>query len=275
MTRGSAEVLGVTTEYPDRYSPTLLVSIPRAASREALGLNSLSLPFEGVDRWTAYEISWLDDRGKPMVAIGEFTVPCTSLSIIESKSLKLYLNSLNQASFDSAAQLQQTLEKDLGNGFGAGVAVELFSLDQYRARPLASYSGFCLDSLDVECRQYTPAMSLLQSDPGTLAEETLYSHLLKTNCPVTGQPDWASIVVNYSGAKIDREGLLRYLVSFRQHQDFHEHCLERIFMDIHRQCRPQSLEVFARYTRRGGLDINPCRSTGRVSAESSMRTVRQ
>ncbi|MDY0069862.1 MAG: NADPH-dependent 7-cyano-7-deazaguanine reductase QueF [Porticoccaceae bacterium] len=248
--------LGAPTEYPDRYAPELLVAIPRAEGRAALG----GVAFHGVDIWTAYELSWLDPRGKPQVAIGEFTVPCESPNIVESKSFKLYLNSFNQERIASSETLAATLGKDLGAAFGATLDIALHSLDGYAARGIGVFDGICLDGLDIDCADFEPQVACLATGEGQVAE-SLYSHLLKTNCPVTGQPDWASVRIRYRGAPIDRGGLLRYLVSFRQHQDFHEHCVERIYSDILHHCAPEALEVYARYTRRGGLDINPFRAS--------------
>ncbi len=256
--------LGTTVPYPQRYAPELLHPIARAPGRALLELQDAALPFAGVDLWTAYELSWLDVRGKPQVAIGELAIPCASPNLIESKSLKLYLNSLNQEAFADAAAVAAVLRRDLGAACGAPVAVELYRLDDYGARGIATFGGECLDDLPVTCRAYRPAPELLKADrqhAGTVTE-ALYSHLFKSNCPVTGQPDWASVQIRYTGPAIDRAGLLAYLVSFREHQDFHEHCVERIFVDIRRHCAPTALTVTARYTRRGGLDINPLRSTG-------------
>ena len=264
-------LLGAPTEYPQRYAPELLVAIPRAGGREGLG----AVCFNGVDIWTAYELSWLDARGKPRVAIGEFTVPCDSPAIVESKSFKLYLNSFNQERLAGEDDLVDTLRRDLGAALGALPDIELFTVDGYAARGIQRFEGVCIDELDIDCVTFEPRTDYLATAPGSAREsESLYSHLLKTNCPVTGQPDWASIAIRYRGATIDREGLLRYLVSFRQHQDFHEHCVERIFSDILRCCNPEELDVYARYTRRGGLDINPFRST-RARRPAMVRTARQ
>ena len=248
--------LGAATEYPQHYDPGLLVSIPRAEGRAALG----DISFQGVDLWTAYELSWLNDKGRPAVAIAEFRVPVESPNIVESKSFKLYLNSLNQARLASPTQLVDTLKEDLGGAFGSELEVVLYSLDEYAERGLWRPEGECLDEIDTHCTHFEPAPELLAA-VGAVVEETLYSHLLKSNCPVTDQPDWATVMVRYRGAAIDREGLLRYIVSFRQHQGFHEHCVERIFCDLMARCAPEWLEVHARYTRRGGLDINPSRGS--------------
>ncbi len=250
--------LGAETHYPDRYAPQLLVPIPREEGRRALRLPS---GMQGSDLWTAWEVSWLDAGGKPRVAIAEIRVDAGSRNLVESKSLKLYLNSLNQARFADVRALTALLREDLTDAFDGPVSVALFSIREYGERGLASDTGVLLDDIEVGCEHYEPEPSLLEADPRNTVEETLCSHLFKSNCPVTGQPDWASLTIDYRGPAMDREGLLRYLVSFRQHQDFHEHCVERIFADLMARCGPERLSVEARYTRRGGLDINPFRST--------------
>jgi 7-cyano-7-deazaguanine reductase len=250
--------LGAETEYPQHYDPQLLVSIPRAPAREKLGV---STAMYGVDLWTGYEVSWLNPGGKPNVAVAEFIVPCNSTAIVESKSFKLYLNSLNQACFQTREQVLETLHKDLASGFGCDIDIRLSSIDEYASKGLRSFSGSCLDDLDVVCDSYDADPSLLVVLDAPDISETLYSHLLKSNCPVTSQPDWASVQISYTGKPLLKEGLLQYLVSFRQHQDFHENCVETIFAHIQQRCDPQYLSVYARYTRRGGLDINPFRST--------------
>lgn len=259
--------LGKVTEYPERYDAAQLAPIPRAEGRAALRLSE-PLPFVGEDVWTGYELSWLNERGKPVVAVAEFRFPCTTPHLIESKSFKLYLNSFNQEPFASAEDVRRVLEKDLSQGAGGAVQVELFSLDEYRARGLTALPGTCLDELDIAIEQYQPDADLLalkgaadRSASEAAVKETVSSHLLRSKCPVTGQPDWASVVIEYRGRAICHESLLRYIASFRQHQDFHEQCVERIFRDIMAQCEPDQLSVYARYTRRGGLDINPWRST--------------
>jgi len=216
----------------------------------------------GEDLWNAYEISWLDLRGKPMVALGEFRVPASSPCLIESKSLKLYLNSLNQTRLESVAQLQALLAQDLSQAAGAPIKVALMPLSSAPQRCFAKPAGRYIDELEIDVSQYSPQVGLLRANPGrVLEEELLYSHLLKSNCLVTGQPDWATLAVRYSGPAIEPESLLRYIISFREHNEFHEQCVERIFCDVLRECAPRELAVWARYTRRGGLDINPCRST--------------
>jgi 7-cyano-7-deazaguanine reductase len=263
--------LGAPTDYPEAYDPGLLVSIPRAEGRGHLHLDR---PIHGVDIWTGYELSWLNSRGKPRVAMAEFLVSCDSVSIVESKSFKLYLNSLNQHAFASDDAVIDCLRGDLSSAFGGTVEVHLIELGAPELLGITAWRGHCLDGQDVECKCYTPDASLLAVTGNTVHNEILYSHLLKTNCPVTGQPDWASVQIGYSGPAIDRAGLLQYLVSYRQHQDFHENCVETIFCDILRRCKPDNLWVYARYTRRGGLDINPFRST-RVERPEGCRIVRQ
>ncbi|MYM61794.1 NADPH-dependent 7-cyano-7-deazaguanine reductase QueF [Pseudomaricurvus sp. HS19] len=252
-------LLGQHTEYPSQYAPQLLFPIAREESRRVLGIDAAALPFRGVDVWTGYEVSWLNPKGKPQVAVVEFAFPADSPYMVESKSFKLYLNSLNQARLADTDELLATLMADLGAAAGAAVQARLLGIAD---AAVAECPGLCLDDEDVTIEAYEPQPQLLSLVAGeALVTETLYSELLKTNCPVTGQPDWATISVSYSGPRIDRAALLSYIISFRNHQDFHEHCVERMFTDILQRCRPQSLTVFARYTRRGGLDINPCRTT--------------
>lgn len=270
--------LGRQTDYVSVYAPQLLFPIPRAESRALLGIGA-TLPFYGVDIWTGYEVSWLDALGKPVVAIAEFSIPCDSKFIVESKSFKLYLNSLNQTRFDSAAQVETLITKDLTGVTGADVLVSIMPLSaslraaQHLAE-IAEVEGEVLDDLVIAVDAYHPMPELLTTET-EIVDECLVSHLLKTNCPVTGQPDWASIVIRYKGNKMQRENLLRYIISFREHQDFHEHCVERIFNDIARICKPEELVVYARYTRRGGLDINPFRSSSPDIEPELLRLIRQ
>ena len=263
--------LGEKTTYPDHYDPGLLVAIPRAEGRNLL---SIPRPMRGEDIWTAYELSWLTAKGKPCVAVGEFRVSCESPAIVESKSLKLYLNSINQRRFDGEAAVKELLVRDLSREFGDSVAVSLYNPDAFGRLGIQALPGTCLDGLNITCDVYERAPDVLDSEADEIVEEQLYSHLLKSNCPVTGQPDWASVLIEYRGPKISRAGLLKYLVSYRQHQDFHENCVETIFCDILHRCRPKELTVYARYTRRGGLDINPYRTTTKKSADFS-RLARQ
>ncbi len=271
----SAGPLGQHTQYIAVYSPELLFPIPREASRATLHLNGEDLPFYGVDIWTGYELSWLDERGKPVVAIAEFRVPCTSKAIVESKSFKLYLNSFNQTRFSNADAVCAAITKDLSTVVEAAVVVSLQPLSVDSAFSVNVLEGTCLDELPVTIDVYHPSPDLLRVHPQQQTEEAVVSHLLKSNCPVTGQPDWASVQISYTGARIDHEGLLRYIVSFREHQDFHEHCVERMFVDIMARCQPQRLSVYARYTRRGGLDINPFRTTEPDGQPVVARLIRQ
>ncbi|TAL87275.1 MAG: NADPH-dependent 7-cyano-7-deazaguanine reductase QueF [Rhodanobacter sp.] len=266
--------LGKDTVYPNRHDSGLLFSIARADKRAEIGIAEV-LPFHGVDIWNAYELSWLDLRGKPVVAIAEFRVPAASPHIIESKSLKLYLNGFSQERIADAATLTDTLTHDLSAAAGAVVGVTLRGLDA-TAHAISTLQGQLLDQQDLEIDHYGPPdADLLQSDRSALAvEETVLSHLLRSNCPVTGQPDWGSVQIRYRGAPIAHAGLLRYLVSFRHHDEFHEQCVERIFVDLTQRCAPQQLSVLARYTRRGGLDINPFRSSLPATPEN-LRTTRQ
>ncbi len=266
--------LGKDTAYADRYAPRLLFPIPRADKRAEIGVAE-PLPFHGVDIWNAYELSWLDLRGKPVVALAEFRVPAASPNIIESKSFKLYLNGFAQERIADAATLTTTLMHDLSAAAGAVVSVQL---GDPRAATFAvtDLDGYLLDNQELDIGHYGPPdADFLQADSSANpVAETLVSHLLRSNCPVTGQPDWGSVQIAYRGAPIDHAGLLRYLVSFRTHNEFHEQCVERIFVDLLQRCAPQQLSVYARYTRRGGLDINPFRSST-PATPGNPRTVRQ
>lgn len=267
--------LGQPTEYRADYAPELLFPIPRQLKRDELGISGAALPFVGEDLWNAYEVSWLNPKGKPVVALATFRVPANSPNLIESKSFKLYLNSFNQTAFADAASVETTLVRDLSSAAGAPVNAKIEVLSS-RPQVLPGYpQGILLDELDISCTAYQPAPALLAAVDGQKAEETLYSHLLKSNCLVTGQPDWAMVVIRYRGRPIEHAGLLRYIVSFRDHNEFHEQCVERIYCDIQRQCAPEALAVYARYTRRGGLDINPFRSSGEFPAPDNTREVRQ
>ena len=271
----SQSPLGKASQYPETYQAELLYPIARAEGRRVLGLQGEVLPFMGRDLWTAYELSWLNCHGVPQVAIGEFAVPCTSRNIVESKSLKLYLNSLNQTAFDSQEIVAQTIQKDLGTCCDTEVSVSLFSLDEYAVQGLGGFAGKCVDQLTLTQPVFEPSPSLLKHEDSSQGEgeieECLYSHLLKTNCPVTGQPDWASVALAYRGERISPSSFLAYIVSFRHHQDFHEHCVERIFLDVQEQLAPSDLTVYARYVRRGGLDINPYRSTLASKVDSMIK----
>lgn len=248
--------LGADTQYINQYDASLLYPIARDINWQAQGVDRTTLPFKGVDIWNAYEVSWLNTKGKPVVRLAVFRIPADSSHIIESKSFKLYLNSYNLTRFDSEVDVRARMVEDLSRAAGAEVAVELCQLDAESA--IETFTGECLDELDIDVVDYSPAPERLSAG-GDRVTESLYSHLLKSNCPVTGQPDWASIRIEYTGAAIDRAGLLQYLISYREHGDFHEQCVESIFMDIWQHCQPESLTVYARYLRRGGLDINPYR----------------
>lgn len=253
-------LLGKTAAYRSHYAPELLFPIPRQGKRDELGLNR-RLPFFGVDIWNAYELSWLNLRGKPQVAIARITAPADCPNIIESKSFKLYLNSFNQTRLADTDALLALLQTDLSRGFGAPVHIALTMQADFGSLKMGELDGLLLDRLDLDIDNYSPQPELLKAAHGEAAvEEKLVSHLLKSNCLVTGQPDWGSVQIHYVGPQIDQESLLRYLIGFREHNEFHEQCVERIFVDILRQCAPQKLAVYARYTRRGGLDINPWRS---------------
>nr|WP_305763763.1 NADPH-dependent 7-cyano-7-deazaguanine reductase QueF [Alteromonas macleodii] len=253
--------LGKQVDYEFEYNPDLLQGVPRSLSRDTLNLAGSGLPFDGIDTWTGYELSWLNLKGKPNVAILECHVPITSKNLIESKSFKLYLNSFNQTKFASAEDVRQVLQADLSACAGEPVEVKLILPEQFSSLQFQEFNGTLLDSLDVEIDQYSPNtqyLTVAKSETGV--QETLVSHLLKSNCLITSQPDWASIQIRYEGKAIEHEGLLKYLISFRQHNEFHEQCVERIYNDIMQHCQPDKLTVCARYTRRGGLDINPFRS---------------
>ncbi len=259
--------LGKKTPYFEIYDPTLLFPILRQINRDEIQVPA-PLPFTGVDVWNGYELSWLNPKGKPQIARAEIIFPCESIYIVESKSLKLYLNSFNNTPFSSMERVQQAIEKDLTDVIGSEVQVFLYTPDNQPDQSYAPFEGFCLDQLDVETNTYTLCPDFLQTS-AEIVQEKLYSDLLKSNCLVTGQPDWGSLYVAYKGPKIDKEGLLKYLISFRNHNEFGEQCAERIFMDITRRCKPQKLTVYARYTRRGGLDINPFRTNCGEKPENS------
>lgn len=273
--------LGKTSAYIDQYDASLLFPLPRATKRAELGLDA-SPPFFGADLWTAFELSWLNLRGKPQVALAHITVPCETPQLIESKSFKLYLNSFNNTRFADASEVQARLRADLSEAVWRGseqsgtVGVQIVLPEMFERQKVQAFDGISLDRLDVECTHYQPAPELLRADPSQPSvTETLTSNLLKSNCLITSQPDWGSVQIRYTGAKIDEEGLLQYLVSFRNHNEFHEQCVERIFMDIWRRCEPLKLSVYARYTRRGGLDINPLRTSHAQALPPNVRNARQ
>lgn len=254
-------LLGKHTEYVSEYDSSLIFPIGRAQNREKLTMpvNKANgvLPFFGFDVWTGYEVSWLNLKGKPQVAIVEFMVPAESTHIVESKSFKLYLNSFNQTRLVNQDELEQRLQTDLSVGFGAQIQVRVFAVMDF---PITLQDlGLCIDELDIEVDNYSPNAQLLSIEDDNVSE-TLHSHLLKSNCPVTSQPDWATVIITYDGPKINQTALLQYIISYRNHDDFHEHCVEQIFCDLLSLGDFKQLTVTARYTRRGGLDINPTRS---------------
>ena len=273
--------LGKSSTYVDQYDAALLFPIARRPKRDEIGLTG-TLPFFGADLWTAYELSWLNPRGKPQLALARITVPAESTHIVESKSVKLYLNSFNNSVFADAYAVQTRLREDLsaavwqGGAVMSSVGVQLVLPQDFDKEPVHELDGLNLDRLDLECSHYQPAPELLTAQMNEASvTETLTSQLLKSNCLVTGQPDWGSVRISYTGPLIDQAGLLQYIVSFRNHNEFHEQCVERIFMDIWRACKPSKLEVYARYTRRGGVDINPWRTSHPMAAPVNIRTARQ
>jgi len=270
--------LGKATEYPAQYDPSLLFPIPRSENRLKLDIKpNQALPFVGVDIWNAFELGWLNKKGKPQIALAEFQIPADSPNMIESKSFKLYLNSLNSARFEDEAEVRERLITDLSAVAGSKISTRINPTEAVAKKGMQEMSGVLMDRLDIEI---DPSLS---ADPTLLEvnesfgpiEQCLVSHLLKSNCPVTGQPDWASVQIRYQGRPILEEGLLRYLIGFRQKGEFHEHCVETIFTDIKRQCKPEKLSVYARYTRRGGLDINPFRTDHNVPWPDNTRHARQ
>ena len=273
--------LGKASAYADQYDASLLFPIARAAKRLEIGVGETPL-FFGADLWMAFELSWLNLRGKPQVALAQFTIPCETPNIVESKSFKLYLNSFNNTRFGDAAQVQARLRADIseaawrGAPHASSVGVKLLLPEMFDREDIVEFDGLSLDRLDLECTRYAPAPDLLSAvldEPPV--SEVLTSNLLKSNCPVTGQPDWGSVRISYSGPQINQEGLLQYLVSFRNHNEFHEQCVERIFMDLWTRCKPVKLTVYARYTRRGGLDISPFRTSHPQALPAAVRTARQ
>ena len=263
--------LGENSSYPTTYSPELLHAIPRLENRLILGL-AAELPFQGEDVWNAYELTWLDGGGRPRVAVAEFRVPADSPNIIESKSMKLYLNSLSMTRYAEADDVQTTITDDLTRTAATGVAVVLMPLSE--SKGIGELPGVCIDTNNVECESTGVDASLLECGSDGAVTEELHSHLLRSLCPVTDQPDMGSLLIRYKGRQIDQASLLRYIVSYRNHNDFHEACVERIYLDIKKQCQPDALTVYACYNRRGGIDINPFRSDFESTIEN-LRLVRQ
>lgn len=270
--------LGKVTAYIDTYSPDLLVGIPRMIARKEIGLTTKNIHFHGHDFWNCYELSWLNLSGKPCVALLSFIVPFDSELISESKSVKLYLNSFNNTRMINKDQVLNTITKDLSNIVKAPVKAEIKEINDLSGSKILSFSGLCIDDLEIEIDEYKVNSNLLMLEShNEVVEERLYSNLLKSNCLITNQPDWATIQIKYKGPKIHHESLLKYIVSFRNHNEFHEQCVERVFCDIMRVCKPVELEVFAKYTRRGGIDISPYR-TNKIIEDTEVykyRDVRQ
>ena len=277
--------LGKAVAYVDHYDASLLFPIARAHKRAEIGI-AQGAPFFGADMWTAFELSWLNLRGKPQVALAHFTIPCESVNIIESKSFKLYLNSFNNTAFPDVDAVKARLRADVSEAVWRGaqstratpasIGLTIVGTDLFDREPVHELDGLNLDRLDLDCTHYTPAPELLRATPNeSPVSEVLTSNLLKSNCLVTGQPDWASVQISYTGDQIDQGSLLQYLVSYRNHNEFHEQCVERIFMDIWTRCKPIKLPVYARYTRRGGLDINPFRTSHPQALPRNIRTARQ
>jgi len=254
--------LGRRSEYDMYYNPNKLLPIPRLEKRLEIGIDpTQNLPFFGHDTWNHYEVSWLNPKGKPMVAIATIAYDCHSSHIIESKSMKLYFNSFNHSKLNSIEELEQTVSKDIQDRIHSAVKVKVMPLHHAISHQvIINLQGTCIDALDIQCHDYMVNPQLLKTLP-VMVEETLHSNLLKSNCLVTLQPDWGSVEISYKGHQIDHASLLQYLVSFRNHNEFHEQCIERIFVDISQQCQPEKLSVYGRYTRRGGIDINPFRSS--------------
>jgi 7-cyano-7-deazaguanine reductase len=267
-----ASPLGKTTDYPERYDPALLFSMPRTAGRDALSLGGVT-PFRGADLWTAYELTWLDARGKPQLALLKFSVPAESPRLVESKSLKLYLGSFAQEKLAVAQELAARIEADLSGACGTSVAVALLPFETAAAR-IETLPGESLDQLEIDAEAYEPEPSFLVAGDAEV-DETLRTSLFRSLCPVTSQPDYADVMIRYRGPAIEHQGLLRYLVSYRRHPAFHESCVERIFIDVLRRCRPRNLTVYARFLRRGGIDINPFRSNFEPVPNEPRRTPRQ
>ena len=257
----SALKLGQNTEYKSQYDASLLQPVPRRLNREGLGIVEQQPFNQGADVWTCYELSWLNSNGLPQVAIADVEIDFKSENLIESKSFKLYLNSFNQTKFASIEEVEQTITRDLRKCASGQVSVKIHKLADYTNQPIVNFSGECIDEQEIQIESYIFSNQHLENvAEDERVEETLVSHLLKSNCLITSQPDWGSVQIHYVGKRLNREKLLRYLVSFREHNEFHEQCVERIFTDLIQFAKPEKLTVYARYTRRGGLDINPFRS---------------
>ena len=265
--------LGKTTSYPDRYAPGILCPIARADNRERIGL-AAALPFSGVDIWNTWDLTWLGRQGLPQTATAEIRIPADSPRIVESKSMKLYLGSFAMSEYPTPDALRDVIKDDLANCTGAAASVRIDMLDTTQGRGLQRLPGVSLDRPGVECGTWEVDAALLRADAETVVREDLFSDAMRSLCPVTGQPDLASVLICYAGPKIDRSSLLRYIVSYRRHRDFHENCVGRMFVDIVERCGAQKLTVYARYQRRGGIDINPLRSNFEA-APKNLRLWRQ
>lgn len=265
--------LGKEAKYASHYDPILLFPLERFPKRDEIGV-SIPLPFYGYDIWNLFELSWLNMKGKPMVAVAEIIIPCDSPFLIESKSMKLYFNSLNNTKFDDVETVRQTIIDDLSNAAQARVSVTIYFEQHQIAKVNKQFDAICIDNLDVTCDTYMVQPQFLTTSHEKVSE-SIYSNLLRSNCLITNQPDWGSVVIEYTGKKIDHENLLKYIISFRNHNEFHEQCVERMFVDISRHCKPEKLVVYARYTRRGGLDINPIRSSEPCKIPNNYRLFRQ
>lgn len=249
--------LGQVSAQPDRYDPSVLVPVPRSLARSAEGVDALS--FTGHDVWNAWEISWLNPGGCPEMRIGQLVVPAQSPNLVESKSLKLYLNSFANERLSETA-VQSRIEADLSACIGVRVGWTLFSIHDPRYQT-QSVSGICLDTIAIDLEIDRPDPAVLQVMDSPSNNTTLWTDLFRSNCPVTGQPDWATVVVQYSAnVTVIPATVLAYLVSYRLHTGFHEACIERIFCDLRQLLNPDELIVWAGFLRRGGLDINPVRS---------------
>lgn len=276
QTKPEQSELGQSSSYDSHYNPERLFAIPRAVKRKEINIDPNQLPFYGFDCWNHYEVSWLNEKGKPMVAVAEIIYDCATPYLIESKSLKLYFNSFNNTQFKNREEISRIVTHDLAKRLDGDVQVRILSLSEKESSIIhAALEGECIDDLDVACSVYHVEPNYL-STKATQVKEALYSDLLKSNCLITNQPDWGSVQIAYVGPQINREGLLKYLVSFRNHNEFHEQCIERIFVDIMTRCKPEKLTVYGRYTRRGGLDINPYRSTEQARSQGlNYRLIRQ
>lgn len=252
--------LGKKVNYSEQYNPELLCAIPRNQSRGGWLSQGQPLPFDGFDQWNLWELSWLDPTGKPQVRVGRLQIPCNSPFLVESKSLKLYLNSLNFKKFPTAGAVQECIVNDLSQLLDCKVSLEILPLAS-KALNTFSIEGECLDQ-----GPFSQEMQDAIQGNSEEVSEVLYSHLFRSCCPVTGQPDWATVVIDYKGSPLNRSALLTYLVSFRKHQAFHEACVEKIFTDLLTQCDLKKLSVMAFFNRRGGIDISPYRSTRELPA---------